>query len=163
MTEGELSELRARLVESTALFQYMLKIDVADFLVVGKGEKKSERRDSHNANLVEALLGAIYLDAGLQKARDFLFYHLEAEFLKIIQSPNRNWKAELQDYSQRHFQVKPTYLVTKEEGPDHDKHFQISVQINDEVLGTGTGSSKKEAERNAAKAAIQTQETQTPD
>lgn len=154
--EGELSYLRSRLVEATACTLYLQKIDLERFLMVGKGESMNEGkgRGTILADLFEALMGAIYLDGGMEAARTFFFDHFEKEVLSIIEKPHRNWKAELQDYCQKNFQKPPEYLVLKEEGPDHLKTFFIQVELDGNVLGEGKGSSKKEGEQSAAEDAI---------
>lgn len=154
--EGELSYLRSRLVEATACTLYLQKIDLERFLMVGRGESMNEGkgRGTILADLFEALMGAIYLDGGMEAARHFFFTHFKEEVLSIIDKPHRNWKAELQDYCQKNFQKPPEYLVLKEEGPDHLKTFFIRVELEGKSLGEGSGSSKKEAEQAAAEDAI---------
>ncbi len=152
--EGELSDLRSRLVETATLSKHIEKLDFTKFLISGQGEKKNTRKESIQANLFEALLGAIYLDNGLIAARKFLFAHFEEEMVSLISAPSRNWKAILQDYVQRKLQSKPEYVVDNEEGPDHEKIFHIAVLIEGKVVGHGHGPSKKEAEREAASEAI---------
>jgi ribonuclease-3 len=148
--EGELSDLRSRLVETATLSSHTEKLGLMPFLVMGRGEQKNSRKESIQANLFEALLGALYLDGGLAVARTFLFAHFEEEMKALIAAPSRNWKAILQDYAQRKLQSKPEYVIQDEEGPDHEKTFHITVLIEGEVMGQGTGPSKKEAEREAA-------------
>jgi ribonuclease-3 len=153
--EGQLSELRARLVETTTLSKHMEKLNLIHFLIAGQGEKKNLRKESIQANLFEAILGAIYLDSGLMAARKFLFAHFEEDMVVLLTAPSRNWKAILQDYVQRKLQSKPEYILNHEEGPDHEKVFHITVLIEGQVAGIGQGPSKKEAEREAASVAIQ--------
>ncbi|MCB1114902.1 MAG: ribonuclease III [Chlamydiia bacterium] len=154
--EGELSYLRSRLVEATACTLYLQKIDLERFLLVGKGESMNagKGRNAILADLFEAVVGAIYLDGGIDAARRFVFDHFEREILSIIEKPHRNWKAELQDYCQKNYQIPPEYTVLKEEGPDHQKIFFVQVELEGKILGTGQGSSKKEAEQGAAEDAI---------
>lgn len=154
--EGELSYLRSRLVEAPACVLYLQKIDLEKFLMVGKGESMNEGkgRETILADLFEAVIGAIYLDGGLEPARSFFFDHFEKEVHQIIEKPHRNWKAELQDYCQKNFQKPPEYVVAGEEGPDHLKTFFIEVSLDQKLLGKGQGTSKKEAEQSAAEDAI---------
>lgn len=154
MKEGALSELRAHLVEAEACCRYIDQLGVSEYLIVGKGEMKADRSISLDANLFEAIMGAIYLDGGVEPTKAFLFSHFEKEILSIIESPSRNWKAELQDFAQRTFQLKPVYEVIEEKGPDHAKMFRIVVKIGDKAFGSGEGHSKKEATRQAAEDAI---------
>lgn len=154
--EGELSYLRSRLVEAAACATYLRKIDLVRFLMVGRGESMNEGkgRETILADLFEAVIGAIYLDGGLESARQFFFKHFKEEVMKIIEKPHRNWKAELQDFCQKNHQKPPEYVVVNEEGPDHLKIFYIKVHLDEKVLGFGEGSSKKEAEQSAAENAI---------
>ncbi len=154
--EGELSYLRSRLVDAVACVRYLKKIDLERFLMVGKGEAMNEGkgRGTLLADLFEAVIGAIYLDGGIEAARTFFFDHFKEDVLEIIDKPHRNWKAELQDYCQKEHQSPPTYEVLKEEGPDHLKTFHIRVHLDGKELGHGQGSSKKEGEQSAAENAI---------
>lgn len=154
--EGELSYLRSRLVEASACTRYLQKVDLERFLMVGKGESMNEGkgRGTILADLFEAIVGAIYLDGGIEAVRRFFFDHFKGEVLSIIEKPHRNWKAELQDYCQKNYQKPPEYEVLKEEGPDHLKIFFIEVRLDQMELGRGKGSSKKEAEQAAAEGAI---------
>ncbi|MEX2305439.1 MAG: putative dsRNA-binding protein, partial [Waddliaceae bacterium] len=111
-------------------------------------------RDSILSDLFEAIIGAIYLDDGLEAARNFLFGNFAKIISDIVKTPIRNWKAILQDYCQRKFQKPPLYKVMSESGPDHQKSFSISVIINEEELGVGHGTSKKIAQQQAAEDAL---------
>lgn len=154
--EGELSLLRSRLVEASSCARYTQGLQLEGYLLLGKGEQRNEGRgrESIHADLFEALIGAIYLDGGLLAAREFLFGACGDFIESILLKPERNWKAELQDFSQKKFQQTPSYEVTKETGPDHNKEFSVSVWINGKELGSGTGLSKKEAQQAAAAQAL---------
>lgn len=154
--EGDLSYIRSRLVEAPACALYLKKINLEPFLMVGKGESMNEGkgRGTILADLFEAIIGALYLDGGVEAARSFFFDHFNEEISSIIEKPHRNWKAELQDYCQKNYQKPPEYSVIKEKGPDHLKTFYIKVQLDGQELGQGKGSSKKEAEQSAAENAI---------
>jgi len=155
--EGDLSYLRSRLVEASTCSRYIERVGLETYVLMGKGESMNEGkgRASIQADLFEALIGAIYLDGGMEAASTFFFDHYKKDVLEIMASPNRNWKAELQDYCQKNYQKPPTYTVEKEEGPDHEKIFHIVVSIDDLILGNGEGSSKKEAEQSGAQQAIE--------
>lgn len=154
--EGELSYLRSRLVEASSCVAFIQKLELAGYLLLGKGERRNDGRgrDSILADLFEAIIGAIYLDGGLEAAKTFLFKNFTAEIENIIQKPLRNWKALLQDYCQKRFQNAPTYEVMEETGPDHSKVFKVSVLLKNQSLGLGVGSSKKEAQQAAAADAL---------
>lgn len=156
--EGELSHLRSRLVESSSCYAYMQKLDLECYLLLGKGERRNDGRgrESILADLFEAIIGAIYIDGGIEACRQFLFDNFSSEIEDIVKRPVCNWKAELQNYSQRHFQHPPSYVVLDEQGPDHSKVFTVAVSINDQQVGVGKGNSKKEAQQEAAADALNT-------
>ncbi len=155
--EGDLSALRSKLVDATSCCHFVHHLQVGRYLLLGKGETMNEGkgRDTIYADLFEAILGAIYLDGGIEKAIEFFFGHFKEVLMKIISEPSKNWKAMVQDYVQKKYQKQPMYVVIKEEGPDHEKTFFIDVVLNDMKLGSGEGLSKKEAEQMAAKNAFE--------
>jgi ribonuclease III len=154
--EGELSYLRSRLVEASSCVVYVQKLDLEKYLLLGKGEQMNDGRgrESILADLFESLIGAIYLDGGMEASRRFLFKNFSKEIEEILKTPVCNWKAQLQDYCQKKYRHPPIYKVTSESGPDHLKTFTISVVINNEEVGHGQGPSKKEAQQAAAKDAF---------
>lgn len=154
--EGELSFLRSRLVEASSCVVYIHKLNLEKYILLGKGEKMNDGRgrESILADLFEAIVGAIYLDGGIEAAHRFVFHHFLDEVNSILQTPLRNWKATLQDYCQKKFQKTPIYTVLSETGPDHSKIFQIAVSVCGQDLGMGGGASKKEAQQAAAADAL---------
>lgn len=154
--EGELSYLRSRLVEATACVAYAETLNIKKYLIMGKGERMNDGRgrDSILSDLFEAVIGAIYLDGGLEAARTFIFSKLKSNFDEILKTPIKNWKAILQDYSQKKFQQPPLYRLISETGPDHNKVFEVVVALNQEDVGLGRGESKKEAQQSAAEDAL---------
>lgn len=156
MPEGELSYLRSRLVEASSCMKYMQKLGLENHLLLGRGERMStgRGRESILSDLFEALIGAIYMDGGLDHVRTFFFSHFSEEVDAIIKMPIRNWKALLQDYCQKTFQQTPIYKVLHESGPDHSKQFKISVYVKETPMGEGEGASKKEAQQAAAANAL---------
>lgn len=154
--EGDLSFLRSRLVEASSCVVYVQNLNIEPYLLLGKGERMNDGRgrESILADLFEAIVGAIYLDGGLQPAKDFIFNHFTKEIADILHRPVCNWKALLQDYCQKKYQRPPEYKLEEATGPDHSKIFRISVLINDQVLGFGEGTSKKEAQQAAASDAL---------
>lgn len=143
--EGELSTLRSRLVEATSCMQYVQALGVTQYMLLGKGELMNDGRgrESLQADLFEAIVGAIYIDGGFEEAKRFLFKHFSSHIEEILKTPTQNYKAQLQDYCQKHYQKPPVYQVVQETGPDHSKLFTIHVFVNDEEMGTGEGNSKK--------------------
>lgn len=156
LDEGSLSSLRSQLVDAPACAQYAHSLGIDVFLLLGKGERMNQGkgRESIIADLFEALIGALYLDQGIEGARDFFLTHFQQTIDKMIAQPQRNWKAELQDYAQKNFQNTPEYRIVDETGPAHKKIFYVSVWINGEKKGEGKGSSKKEAQVSAAENAL---------
>lgn len=154
--EGELSSLRSRLVEAESCMAYAEKMDLDQYILLGKGERMNcgKGRESILADLFEAIIAAIFLDGGIEAARRFLFKNFSKEIDALLARPVKNWKAVLQDYAQKKFQQPPEYKVISATGPDHSKVFVISVCINNEEVGRGEGSSKKEAQQSAAEDAI---------
>lgn len=152
MSEGDLSYLRSRLVEASSCVTYINKLDLGKYVLLGKGEQMNSGRgrESIHADLFEAIIGAIYLDGGIEAAKSFLFENFKPEIESILKTPLSNWKALLQDYCQKKYQQPPDYLVIEETGPDHGKFFTISVLIANRELGKGSGASKKEAQQSAA-------------
>lgn len=155
--EGELSYLRSRLVEATSCINFFSKLDIEKYILLGKGEKMNygKGRESILADTFEAVIGAIYLDRGIDSARNFLFKNFSEEIGAIIQTPLTNWKAQLQDFCQKKFHEAPLYHVLSETGPDHSKVFSISVTVQNKEIGLGEGSSKKEAQQAAARNAFE--------
>lgn len=154
--EGELSYLRSRLVEASSCVDYIQSLELAQYILLGKGERMNDGRgrESILADLFEAIIGAVYLDGGLEAVREFIFTKFSDKIDAILKTPLRNWKALLQDYCQKKYQQTPVYQVLLETGPDHSKNFQISVLINQQELGRGEGASKKEAQQAAAADAL---------
>lgn len=156
--EGDLSYLRSRLVEASSCVLYVQKLDLGSHILLGKGERMNggRGRDSILADLFEAIIGAIYMDGGIEAARRFLFKNYTPEMQRILAKPVRNWKALLQDYTQKKYQQPPLYKVIEESGPDHSKQFEVAVFIEQQERGRGRGASKKEAQQAAANHAVNT-------
>ncbi len=154
--EGDLSHLRSHIVEAGSCMQFVIKLNIAEYILLGKGERMNDGRgrESILADFFEALIGAIYLDGGLEECKRFFFRHFFTEVESALNAPFRNWKAELQDYSQKKHQKPPIYKVLKESGPDHSKIFDVVVLIESKEVGKGSGSSKKQAEQSAAEDAL---------
>ena len=155
-SEGDLSYLRSRLVEAHSCMVYVQKLELTPYLLLGKGERMNDGRGRETilADLFEALMGAIYLDGGMEAAKRFLFKNFSPEIDMILKTPVRNFKADLQDLAQKKFKEAPEYHVVAETGPDHSKHFKVTVSIQKTLWGAGEGNSKKEAQQNAAEDAL---------
>ena len=156
-TEGELTKLRASLVCDHSLAEFAKRISLGDQLVMGKGEANSGGRTrlSNLEDAFEALVGAIYLDGGLEQARRFVLSFLPKK-IDLAQSERlQDYKTQLQEIIQQNPEEKLRYVMVGESGPDHDKRFSVEVCLNSNVIGRGSGKSKKQAEQSAAKQALE--------
>ncbi len=154
--EGELTRLRASIVCEKALASYSASLHVGDYLRLGKGERATggASRPSILENTFEALIGAIYLDGGVDAARDFVLPFLKKELHSQRKRHFKDYKTQLQEIVQQNPEEKVTYVLTGENGPDHSKKFTVEVRLNSNVIGKGTAHSKKEAEQQAAREAL---------
>lgn len=154
MPEGELTKLRASLVCESALAYDARQLDLQANLEMGKGEEQTggRTRDSIVSDACEALIGAIYLDGGLECARRFILAHVlcDIENKKLFYDS----KTVLQEITQKDYETAPVYRIVKESGPAHDKTYIAQVEVNGEVLGEGSGRTKKNAEQQASYYAI---------
>lgn len=155
--EGVLTKSRAHLVSTKALARMARRLGLGDFLIMGRGEEANggRERDSSLADVMEAIAGAVYLDAGLEVTSAFVA-HLFAEDLQLACAGQLepNPKGQLQEQLQAISQIPPSYDILSEKGPDHAKHFVASVSWMNQELGRGSGRSKKEAEAQAAQQAL---------
>lgn len=155
-TEGELTLMRSNLVCQELLSQVAKNLDFENFLLLSKGEQKEKGKKKILANAFEALIGAIYLDKGMKEAKSFVLKHLSPFLEKILkEGPFKDPKTHLQEIVQEKLKITPTYQVLKEWGPDHKKNFLVGVFFGEKLIATGEGGSKKEAEEEAAKEALQ--------
>ena len=154
MLEGELTKLRASIVCEPTLANFSKDISLGEFILLGKGEENSggRLRASVLADTVEALIGAIYLDGGIQAASQFVKTSLleDVEERKLFVDS----KTHLQELIQKTSDIPVEYIIIDERGPDHNKIFEVAVKHNDHVIGIGSGRSKKLAEQEAAFDAI---------
>lgn len=156
--EGTLTKLRASLVCEQSLFDISKKIDLSNFILLGHGEEMSNGRERPSvvSDAFEAVLAAIYLDAGLEKARDWLLNLMQDAFDDALSgNRNRDYKTELQEYVQKGKFGRLSYRVVNETGPDHNKSFEVEVLLDGERIGIAHGMSKKEAEQAAARCALE--------
>jgi len=154
--EGELTKLRASLVCEKSLCSFSRELNIGNFLRLGKGEEKGGGRDrvSILADAFEALLAAVYLDGGFNVAEKIVMNFVLRELKHTSEDAFKDYKTALQEIIQRNPEEYVTYILTGESGPDHDKVFEMEVHLNSNVIGKGTGKSKKEAEQMAAKQAL---------
>jgi len=156
--EGELTNWRAALVNSKFLGKLARDLDFNDFLLLSKGEAKElgKARLYILANTFEALIGAVYLDRGYKICQEFIKKHLMPKLPDILEKGAfRDAKSRFQEEAQERTGITPLYKVLEEWGPDHAKHFIIGVFLNEELVAKGDGSSKQEAEEEAAKNALE--------
>ncbi|MCR5175300.1 MAG: ribonuclease III [Anaerovibrio sp.] len=159
LPEGELTKSRAAVVCEASLSSRAAELNLGDYLLLGHGEMLSggRRRSSMLEDAFESVIGAIYMDQGWEPARKYVVRQLE-EHLKQVgagASAVKDYKTILQELVQCHGENKIRYVMLGATGPDHAKIFEFDVRLNDEVLGTGTGPSKKAAEQQAAKKALE--------
>ena len=157
LPEGELTKLRANIVCEESLSEVSKKIELGTHMLLGKGEEATGGRErvSILADAVEAVIAAIYLDGGIESARKFVLTQMDEIIQDSIKGRIfRDYKTHLQEVIQSQGETNIIYDLVEEIGPDHNKKFIMQVKLNDEVLGTGEGKSKKEAEQSAAKQAL---------
>lgn len=156
--EGPLTKLRARLVNRETLAKVACSLNLGDFLELGKGEERNQgrQRTSNLADAMEAVIGSIYLDSDFPKASRWITNLFEPWIRQYTESSHTfNPKGELQEFLQSQGRLPPTYETTEESGPDHNKAYLVAARLGEEILGTGEGSSKKAAEMEAAKKALE--------
>ena len=156
--EGELTSFRAALVNTNTLSGVASSIGFNDFLLLSKGESKDTGRARQYilADTFEAVIGAVYLDQGYDAAYTFIETYLLSLTDGIVENGSFiDAKSFFQEKSQETLSITPIYETTHEEGPDHNKYFTVAVKIKDEVIATGKGKSKQEAEQEAAQKAIE--------
>lgn len=154
--EGELTNLRARLVNTISLAEESSRLDLSNYLFISNGEKEIAAESNHIlANTFEATVAAIFLDQGMKICSNFVNKELLYKTEKIVQSGElKDPKSLFQEISQEKFNTTPNYKLIEDDGPDHDKTFIIGAYISKELIATGTGSSKRKAEQNAAENAL---------
>jgi len=155
--EGLLTQMKSLLVSRAVLSVKAREMRLGEFLFLSPGEEESGGRDRSSilADSFEAITGAIYLDQGMDAARDFIERRLMADAKRILADTNNiNYKSMLQEYIQSEKKVHPQYKVASEAGPDHEKTFTVEVTVGKRVLGRGKGRNKKQAQQEAAKAAL---------
>lgn len=155
LPEGELTKIRASLVCEKSLFEWAKRISLGDYLLLGHGEEQSggRERPSILADAFEAVIAAIFLDGGMEPAAKHILRFLPEHFDRPSEAFH-DYKTALQEVIQQNPEERVEYVLVGEEGPDHMKQFTVEVRLNSNVIGTGTGRSKKIAEQTAAKEAL---------
>jgi ribonuclease III len=155
--EGDLSKLRASLVNEPVLARQATMLGLGEHLRLGKGEERTGGRSKPSilAGAYEAVLGAVYLDAGLHVAREMVARHLGPVIDDHPTLGLQDYKTRLQELTQHHFREVPVYRLVRESGPDHDKRFVSQIVVAGKVYGNGVGRSKKIAEQAAAMQALE--------
>ena len=153
--EGDLTKLRAYAVCEKSLFEFAKQIDLGEYIYLSRGEDKTggRQRASVLSDAFEALIAAIYLDGGIDEAKKFVLRFV-APYVET-QPSFKDYKTMLQEVIQRNAGEQLTYVLVSESGPDHDKHFEVEAHLNSNVIGRGIAGSKKKAEQEAARQALE--------
>ncbi|HJX37792.1 MAG TPA: ribonuclease III [Anaerolineae bacterium] len=158
MDEGELTGLRAGIINGTGLARLARTLDLGRYVYLSRGEDERGGRERLGllSDVFEALVAAIYLDRGLGTAREFVVSLVEREVVRIVEGGlERDYKSRLQEWTQRELGMAPSYRTVMEHGPDHAKEFTVEVLVGEAVYGTGRGTSKQAAEQRAAGEALE--------
>jgi ribonuclease-3 len=157
LPEGELTKIRSIVVCEDTLFRVAKSIGLGDKIYLGRGEEQSEGRNRPSilSDAMEAVFAAIFLDGGIDCAKKTIIFLLKEEIERAVKERDmKDYKTVLQEIIQKDRVSAPKYILLKEEGPDHNKTFTVSVNVGEKLLGTGVGRTKKEAEKMAAKEAL---------
>ncbi len=157
LPEGDLTQLRASLVCEKALYKFAKIINLGEFIKLSRGEKNGGGADRPSilSDAFEALIAAIFLDGGYECARDFVMDFITPEIRNLRKKPIKDYKTTLQEIVQKNPGERLEYRLISESGPDHNKHFVAEVLLNSNSIGKGGGRSKKEAEQQAAREALE--------
>ena len=156
-TEGEMTKIKSVVVSRKTLASISKNLSLYSYMAIGKGITFHKKIPlSLHGNVLEAIIGAMYLDGGLAPASEFILKYLDDEIDRAEEDRyGKNYKSLLQQYSQRHMGATPTYRVIAEHGPDHVKSFEVVAVIKGKEYGSGWGSSKKDAEQRAAQKTLE--------
>ena len=158
LPEGELTSIRAKIVQTKSLAHVASQLKLGDYLMMSKGEIATggKQNTSILADLLESIIGAIYLDGAIKPAKSFITHHILSHYQQIIlKAQVEDYKSTLQEYVQSQGDIAPTYQVIDEKGPDHHKNFTIQVNYFSQPRETGSGPSKQIAQQLAAKNALE--------
>ena len=157
LPEGELTKARASIVCEPALAKCATTLELGKYLMLGKGEEYTggRTRISILSDAFEAVIGSIYIDGGMEKAREFVLFIMKDTITSSVNGASFiDYKTQLQEVIQKTGDQKIQYEIVEEKGPDHNKLFIVQVKVSDRIMGSGEGKSKKEAEQNAASKAL---------
>jgi ribonuclease III len=155
LSEGELSDLRASLVRGVTLATFASEIELGNYLLMGKGEQSSGGSQRVLASAFEAVLGAMYLDQGIETVQRFLMPRIEPLARNIVSKKLfKDQKSLFQEQAQAHVGITPSYRLVSQEGPSHNREFTVEVLLGDQVAGMGQGRNKQAAEQEAARSAL---------
>lgn len=155
LNEGELSNVRAMLVKGDTLAKFASEIDLGKFLRLGKGERNAGASQRTLASAFEALLGALYLDQGLEAVQTYLLPRIRPLAEQIVEKRLfKDDKSRFQELAQAHDGITPVYRLAGQEGPSHDQEFTVEVLVGEQVAGVGQGRNKQTAEQAAASEAL---------
>lgn len=163
LPEGELTKIRALVVCEQSLFRLAKNIGLGEEILLGRGEEMTNGRERPSilSDAMEAVFAAVYLDGGIKEANRVILALLKEHIVEAVKNRDvKDYKTVLQEITQKEYETAPCYSLLKEEGPDHAKVFTVAVMLNGKQLATGVGKSKKEAEKQAAKSAIEQLKTQ---
>jgi ribonuclease-3 len=155
--EGELTQMRSRLVKSTTLAAVARELDLGSAMLIGVGEERTGGRGRRSllADAMEAVLGAIYLDAGYDATERVIRLLLDDRMAELEDGVTRDMKSKLQEWAQSSLRMTPVYRITGTTGPPHDTHFEAEVRVGSEIAARGAGSTKQGAEKAAAREALE--------
>lgn len=165
LTEGGLSALRSSLVDEKTLSEIALKMNILDYINLGKGETLSDMRAKEKvaADIIESIIGVIFLENSFEKALLFVRSIIESEVKKRLKMGTRDFKTKLQKWAIAKYKEYPKYSVISESGPDHNKIFEMNVAVHSEYSASATGRTKKEAEQKAAEKVIKDIKSKHPE
>lgn len=154
--EGVLTKIRAKVVCERYLAKFARALNIGDYLILGRGEENSggRNRSSILADAMEAVIGALYLDQGLEYIESFILQHMQGDIDAVANGDFYDFKSRLQELVQSTSRENVTYEILRESGPAHDRTFVAGVSFQSRLLATGTGKTKKEAEQKAAEEAL---------
>lgn len=159
LKEGELTSLRSVLTNTQTLYKFAQDLELGKHLQLSRGEEATGGRDNKTilANTLEAVIGGLYIDQGIEVTRTFIEDVIVAHLDEVVESQGlKDAKSALQEKTQEEHKASPVYKIVKEEGPDHSKIYTAGVYLTNKLLAEGIGKSKQEAEKNAATNALQT-------